>query len=98
MMTAIHKLLRLIPRCKPRAASGGFAAVLFWSLLLPGPAMAADCGEGVCLLPQNCEAEKLTPEECAAEHAEATRARGAVQDNSRIISPPLGAETYPPNT
>lgn len=75
------------------------ALLLCWPLLImSGHAGAEDCGEGVCLLPQDCEAERLTPEQCAAARERISRSRGAVQDKSRIIHPALGAETYPPNS
>jgi hypothetical protein len=46
----------------------------------------------------DCEAEKLTPEQCAAAQERISSARGAMQDTGDIINPAVGAETYPPNT
>jgi outer membrane protein OmpA-like peptidoglycan-associated protein len=62
--------------------------VLLLVLLVPVQAPAA----------VDCEAEKLTPEQCAAAQERVSTARGAMQDTSDIINPAFGTETYPPNT
>jgi flagellar motor protein MotB len=100
-MNAIYSyfcFLRVSASLREKCIVWAYQALLLSVMAICSPVFAEDCANGVCTVKPDCAARKLTPEECEAAHEDTSRPRGAMQDNSRLVTQAIGAGGPPANS